>query len=145
MSQPAVAVPVEATAEGALTWYVPRNLNYPLFVYDLEQRFTGAPHRYAVIVGFRSNEEQTQRWVRYRKLGGPLAASPGQSPHNAGCAVHVAPMRHDGALIWDIRSPAWKWLADNLPASADARHPLVHGRGSWRWWHIEWRAWRRPQ
>lgn len=111
-------------------------LLYPWFREALEALLKLGPYHWVATDGWRSREDQRARW-NHAKLHGGYALPPGKSPHNYGCAIHLAEVAGNGPC-YDIRSTAWQWLRDALPPYHDH---LYHGRTYWRWHHVEWKAW----
>jgi len=107
---------------------------------DVEQLLQPSPHTWYILSGARSLTEQAALWAAYQ-AGGPRAAPPGQSAHNFGLAVDVVADIEPAPGLqpsWDIRKPAWIWLA----AAVDAHPRLHHGRHFGDWPHIERVNWK---
>lgn len=120
-------------------WETDGALLYPWFARAVEELLRGGPFSWVVSEGFRTLDEQGIRYRKARADGnGPRLPPPGKSPHNYGCAVHIYPHAVDMSH-YDIRHRGWSWLQEHLPTG---HAHLWHGRGSWRWRHIEWRSWR---
>lgn len=115
----------------------------PGFLADLTGLLGPSPWHWWVTSGRRSLELQAQ--LRERHLaGGPLAAAPGESAHNYGLAVDVAPDLDSDPVNglqpnWILKSAPWIWLkANTVP------HPRL--RSGWSFGdsgHIERFRWRR--
>ena len=65
-----------------------------------------------VVSGLRDISEQTRLFAQGRTQPGPIVthAPAGQSWHNFGLAVDLAPMNTIGKLVWNTAEPAWNRL-----------------------------------
>lgn len=64
--------------------------------------------------GFRSRDEQQKLYEKHL-AGGPLAAPPGHSAHEFGCAVDFLALAKDGQVIQSSRAPEYTDLAELAP------------------------------
>lgn len=128
-----------------LTWRADPALLDPTFRADVEAFLEGSKYSWYVLSGFRSDAEQKVLWEAYRFRGGPRAAPPGRSAHNAGLAVDVVldadALKPGLQPSWDTKLPAWLWLK-----AASIPHPRI--RGGWRfgdWPHLQSTRWKDPR
>jgi D-alanyl-D-alanine dipeptidase len=119
-----------------ITWKVDKAKLDPHFAGDVEALLRPDPGNWFVTYGFRTREEQAALYAKYL-AGGPLAAPPGHSAHEAGLAVDVTLVKggHDD---WNYTDSDWRRLV-NAVHMAPRLHSLDdHGDTD----HIEAVNWR---
>lgn len=102
-----------------ITWKVERRELREPFATDVNDLLDADPAHWFVTQGLRSTAQQAALYQKHLD-GGPLAAPPGQSAHEAGLAVDVTLVR-DGKDIWDSADPDWRRLVAAVRA-----HPRLH-------------------
>lgn len=110
----------------------------PQLMADLHQAIDPLPDHWEVTYGFRTWDEQNALYQKHL-AGGPVAAPPGNSPHEFGLAVDVVLVEPNGKTNYNVKDPRWQAMLDAVYA-----HPRLHSLKSiGDYDHIEavnWRA-----
>lgn len=113
----------------SVLWQVKREEVNEQLASDIDDVLGKSAYSWAVYRGHASTEQQALLYKKY-KAGGPLAAPPYHSAHEAvgptglaaSLAVDVARLTGNGQEVWDYdRHPAWQWLWDVVRL-----HPRMH-------------------
>ena len=122
-------------------WKADRGKLLEPFASDVDALLSADPAEWVVHYTFRTRAEQAKLYDLYLK-GGPRAAPPGQSAHEAGLAVDITLVVPDGKGgkkdDWDDPHDPWQRIVAAVKA-----HPRLHSLshiGDWD--HIEAVKWR---
>lgn len=123
-------------------WKVDRAGVREPFASDVTALLEADPAEWVVHYGRRTRDEQAKLYAIYLN-GGPRAAPPGQSAHEAGLAVDVTLIVPDGPdrkkADWDYTHEPWQRLVKAIRA-----HPRLHSLANiGDWDHIEAVQWRK--
>lgn len=102
-----------------VVWRVDRGKLREPFADDVNQLLHDDPDTWVVTAGHRERSEQAALYKIYLS-GGPRAASPGNSAHEADLAVDVTLVR-GGHDIWNSSDPSWRRLVHKVHL-----HPRLH-------------------
>ena len=84
-------------------------------IVQLEEVLAGQdpPIQFEVVQGMRTFAEQDALFAKGRTKPGPKVtnAKGGQSNHNFGLAVDIAPLKN-GKIDWNVKNPAWKIMGE---------------------------------
>jgi hypothetical protein len=84
-------------------------------IQELENVLAGQDPKieFEVVQGLRTFEEQDALFAKGRTKPGPKVtnARGGQSNHNYGLAVDLAPLKN-GKIDWNVKNPAWKIMGE---------------------------------
>jgi hypothetical protein len=102
-----------------ITWRVDSTKLDKQFADDVDALLSDDPGNWVVTYGRRTREEQAALYAKYLK-GGPRAAPPGESAHEAGFAVDVTLVvgNHDD---WNYKDSNWRRLVHRIHM-----HPRLH-------------------
>lgn len=103
----------------SVVWKVDRSQLREPFASDVNDLLDADPSTWYVTQGFRSTAQQAALYQKHLD-GGPLAAPPGQSAHEAGLAVDLTLVR-DGKDVWGYTDPDWRRIVEKVRA-----HPRLH-------------------
>lgn len=118
-------------------WRVDRKQLLEPFASDVNDLLMEDEGTWVVTCGYRTPAAQAVLFAAYQK-GGPLAAPPGESAHNARLGVDITHVQ-DGKDDWDYQSPAWRRLVRKIHM-----HPRLHSLDDYGDTdHIEAVNWRR--
>jgi hypothetical protein len=103
----------------SITWRVEKSQLNKQFADDVDELLSNDPAEWTVTEGKRTSEYQQILYNRYLR-GGPLAAPPGHSAHEAGLAIDVSLIKNK-STEWNYKDPDWRRLVNKVHI-----HPRLH-------------------